>query len=291
MKLNEINIRDPFVLPYGGIYYMYGTRGADCWGECNGFDVYMSDNLRDWSEAIEVFHKPEGFWADRNYWAPEVHEYNGRFYAFVTFKSPTHVRGTQILVSDTPLGPFQIHSDGPVTPTDWECLDGTFYVDNKGVPYMVFCHEWLQVGDGKMCLIQLTPDLMGAASKPLVLFSASELQWTTCTMEDRISYVTDGPYLYQTKGLNGGKAPLLMLWSSHSKDGYAEAIAISEAGNIEGPWKHAEELLYTKDGGHGMIFQTFEGKLLLALHTPNHTLEERPIFLPLEEREQMIYVL
>ena len=55
MTIKEINIRDPFVLPYQRKYYMYGTRGVTCWGECDGFDVYVSENLIDWSGPIEAF--------------------------------------------------------------------------------------------------------------------------------------------------------------------------------------------------------------------------------------------
>ena len=32
MQLAEINLRDPFVLNHKGLYYLYGTRGATCWG-------------------------------------------------------------------------------------------------------------------------------------------------------------------------------------------------------------------------------------------------------------------
>ena len=290
MYLNEINIRDPFVLPYDNKYYMYGTRGATCWGECTGFDVYVSDDLTTWSDAIEVFHKPEGFWADRNYWAPEVHYYKGSFYAFVSFKSPTHCRGTQILISDSPTGPFRLHSDGPVTPSDWECLDGTFYVDENDQPYMVFCHEWVQVSDGEMCVIKLTPDLKARSSEPILLFRASEPHWARCAKSTVTSYVTDGPYLYKPITSHGERAPLLMLWASFSKDGYAEALAISDSGNVEGPWRHSEELLYKENGGHGMIFRSYNGQLYLALHTPNTTLLERPSFILLKERDGSIYV-
>ena len=31
VKLSDINIRDPFILPDGGRYYMYGTRGREAW--------------------------------------------------------------------------------------------------------------------------------------------------------------------------------------------------------------------------------------------------------------------
>ncbi len=277
MTLNEINIRDPFVLTYEGKYYMYGTRGATCWGECDGFDVYVSDDLVSWSNPIEAFHKPEGFWADRNYWAPEVHFYQGKFYAFVSFKSPNHCRGTQILISEVPTGPFRLHSDGPVTPRDWECLDGTFYVDAEGQPYMVFCHEWVQVQDGQMCLVKLSKDLKEAISEPLLLFTASEPYWSR-GVKNGPNYVTDGPFLYQPQD-----GTLLMLWSGFSDEGYAQAIARSESGDISGPWKHDEKLLYSKDGGHGMLFRALDGQLYLTLHTPNEKLKEHPVFIPLKE--------
>ena len=79
---------------------------------------------------------------------------------FVSFKADGVMRGTQILKAESPMGPFLVHSDGPVTPRDWSCLDSTLYVED-GVPYMVFCHEWSQPGvdDGEMCVIPLTDDL------------------------------------------------------------------------------------------------------------------------------------
>ena len=75
---------------------------------------------------------------------------------FVSFKNETECRGTQILKANSPFGPFELHSDGPVTPRDWECLDGTLWVED-GTPYMIFCHEWAQIVDGEMCA--LTPQL------------------------------------------------------------------------------------------------------------------------------------
>ena len=86
MKLSDINIRDPYVLLHEDKYYLYGTRGETCWGEGDGFDVYVSDDLENWSDAHEVFHNDGSFWANKNYWAPEVHKWNGEFYMFASFK-------------------------------------------------------------------------------------------------------------------------------------------------------------------------------------------------------------
>ena len=41
MKLEDINIRDPFVLNDGGIYYLYGTRAKDFGCHTGGFDVRL----------------------------------------------------------------------------------------------------------------------------------------------------------------------------------------------------------------------------------------------------------
>ncbi len=74
-----------------------------------------------------------------------------------------------------------------------------------------------------------------------------------------------------------------MLWSSHGADGYAIGIARSATGQITGPWVHESEPLFGKDGGHGMLFTTFDGEFMLTIHRPNHTPDERPVFLPITE--------
>ena len=201
MRTEEIHIRDPFVLVHEGKYYLYGTRGATTWGKADGFDVYVGDDLESWEGPIECFHNDGTFWATMNYWAPEVHAYRGRFYMFASFKREDVCRGTAILCADTPLGPFAPYSDGPVTPRDWECLDGTFYLAQDGTPYMVFCHEWLQVDDGEICAMPLTPDLKAAAGAPRLLFRGSDAPWRKGSINERtgnMSYVTDGPFLWRT---------------------------------------------------------------------------------------------
>jgi GH43 family beta-xylosidase len=277
----QIQIRDPFVLAVKDEkkYYLYGTTDKNVWeGKATGFDVYVSNDLDHWEGPFPAFRPEEGFWADRHYWAPEVYLYDGKYYMFASFKADGKCRGTQILVSDNPVGPFRLHSDGPVTPGDWECLDGTLYVDEAGHPWMIFCHEWLQVQDGEMCVIPLSKDLKSAAGEPVLLFHASDAPWAIGSGSDQKNYVTDGPFLH--RAANGD---LLMLWSSHGVNGYAIGIARSASGDIKGPLVQDHETLFGQDGGHGMLFTTFEGELMLAIHRPNKTPNERPLFLSITE--------
>lgn len=180
LRLSDLRIRDPYVLAdaISGTYFLYGTTDQEPWsGPGVGFDAYRSSDLEHWSGPIEVFRPPAGFWGTTQFWAPEMHRYAGRYFMFATFAGPVRRRGTQALVADRPDGPFLPWSDGPVTPDGWESLDGTLHVDPDGVPWLVFCHEWLQIGDGSIAVLRRSDELTRAVGEPIVLFHASEARW------------------------------------------------------------------------------------------------------------------
>jgi len=288
MKLSEIHIRDPYILLEGGKYYLYGTRFNGEKGmypqKSEGTDVYISEDLENFQEPIPVFRRDDSFWGTHHFWAPEVHKYKGRFYMFVTVASQTRNRGVQILVCDTPDGTFISCANDALTPCEWECLDGTLYVEDD-IPYMVFCHEWSQIGDGEMCLMQLSEDLSRAVSEPVTLFKASDPSWATGFTETCDKYVTDGPFFHKAQD---GK--LLMIWSSIADGKYVEAVSYSESG-VKGPWKHYEKLLYKEDGGHGMLFRDKSGQLLFTMHYPNTNDLERPVIVRVAEQNGTIEIL
>jgi beta-xylosidase len=298
MKTSEIQIRDPFILPVRPYYYLYGTTDANCWGgPGEGFNCFRSTDLENWEGPFPAFRPPEGFWGTMNFWAPEVHFYQGRYFMLASFKAPNRYRGTQILVAGQPEGPFQPLTDGPITPANWECLDGTLHVDKEGQPWIVFCHEWVQVHNGGMYTLPLSVDLTQPEGRPVFLFNASEANWvkpfkrslSTADAGDTIPpfpcYVTDGPFLHRN-----ADGDLLMLWSSHGIEGYAMGLAHSLSGHITGPWVQQETPLWGKDGGHGMIFRDFKGQLYMTLHTPNDTPNERAKFIPISEDGSQLVV-
>ena len=274
MKLSEINIRDPFIMKHDGRYYLYGTRTVydipSGVREGHGFDVYISTDLDEWSEAKSIFEYYDGFYGVDKFWAPEVHFYNGRFYMFATFEPEGGYLGTATLVCDTPDGTFVPNSDGPITPREWSCLDGTLYIED-GVPYMVFCHEWTQIGSGTVCALQLTDDLKSAVGEPRELWCAADAVWKH-DLKGNGSYVTDGPYLVERRG------KLISIWSSFcTGKKYCEAIARSDNGKLAGRWTVDEKLMIENDGGHGMIFEDYSGCECFVYHFPNSARLERPV--------------
>ncbi len=273
LKRQDIRIRDPFIYTdrENSCYYMYGT-GSLIDGTINTgnkFWVYKSYDLENFEGPITIFDgDEENFWADRDYWAPELHRYNGKYYLFASLKAEGRNRATQIFVSNTPDGKFAPLSDAPITPKEWMCLDGTFFIED-GVPYMVFCHEWVQVGDGEIWAVPLTDDLTSPAGEPKMLFRASDDPEVTPHGGRSGDYVTDGPFLRHEDG------KVKMIWSSFCNGRYA--VLEAEADTLFGEWRHSGSR-FAFDGGHAMIFETLDGERKLALHSPNTCDLERAEF-------------
>ena len=120
----------------------------------------------------------------------------------------------------------------------------------------------------------LREDLRAAADEPVVLFRASEPDWAD---KDAENYVTDDPFLYRASA-----GELLMLWSSSRGGVYCQAVSRSSDGTLLGQWRHDPTLLISQDGGHGMVFQTFDGQLLFTCHQPNQSPLERPRLIRLD---------
>lgn len=268
-------LRDPCILVVGDTYYAYGTSWK-CYKNTSG------DLSGPWVKVKGVVTVPED--VDTNKWAPEVHEYNGAYYMFTTYKSKTtgH-RGCTIMKSDSPEGPFVEITDGHITPKDWDAIDGTLYIDPDGQPWMVFVHEWTSTSNsiGTFTAAKLSEDFTHFVSEPFELFAANEPAWAT-------AQVTDGCWLYTTEA-----GDLLMIWSNFEPAGYTVAISRSANGRLDGEWIHEESLLYSynytskHDGGHGMIFTDLNGQMYLSIHSPNTDTDARkatPTFIPIVEK-------
>jgi beta-xylosidase len=287
LHLAEFPVHDPWILADTNTktYYLYSAAGLASPGH-TGTLYYKSADLLNWDGPYICFVCPDDSWADpaTGAWAPEVHFYKGKYYLFTTLHNPQKVlaptlpghqpqvmRSTMIAVSDSPTGPFTLtKKDAPLAPANFMTLDGTFYVDPAGHPWMVYAHEWVQKIDGTMEALPLNADLSAAAGPPIYLFKASDAPWIDSLAKpspNENHYVTDGPELWRTKD-----GHLLMLWSSYEKnsfgnDGYVETVARSKSGDIQGPWEQLP-VLVDNDSGHGMLFHSFDGQLMFVCHQP-----------------------
>ncbi len=269
VPLDSIVLSDPCILAdqKTAMYYMTGTGGK----------LWKSKDLKLWDGPYTVARTDPNSWMgpDPMIWAAELHAYKGKYYYFATFTNRDvkidtvagnviERRASHILVSDTPDGPYVPMKDEIYLPANKPTLDGTFWVDADGKPYMVYCYEWLQNLDGTMEKIELKSDLSGSIGEGKLLFRASDSPWSR--EKDNAgnvhpNRVTDGPYLFRTQ-----TGRLGMIWTSWIYTTYTQGVAYSESGTLDGPWTQEPNPITPPNYGHGMLFRTLDGKLLMSVH-------------------------
>ena len=270
VPLDSIRLSDPAILAdkASQMYYMTGTGGM----------MWRSADLRLWEGPFRVTEFEADSWMGPRpmIWAAELHQTgDGWYYYFATFTNQAvkidTVRGnvierraSQVLRADNPMGPYRAFGDATYLPADRPTLDGTFWRDTDGKPYMVFCGEWLQNWNGTMEKIELKPDLSGTVGEPRVLFRASDSPWSR-ERDDKgeITWnkVTDGPYLFRT-----ATGRLGMVWTSWVFDVYTQGVAYSESGTLDGPWTQEPDPITPPGFGHSMLFQRFDGQWMMSVH-------------------------
>jgi beta-xylosidase len=270
VPLDSIRLSDPFILADAKTktYYMTGTGGL----------LWRSKDLKRWQGPYPVAQPDPNSWMGPKpmIWAAELHSYRGKYYYFATFTNRAvkidtvqgnviERRASHVLVSNQPDGPYVPMQDATYLPAEKPTLDGTFWIDRNGKPYMVYCHEWLQNLNGTIEKIELKPDLSGSIGTGKVLFRASDSPWSREKDKDGNVHphkVTDGPYLFRTQT---GK--LGMIWTSWVYDVYTQGVAYSASGTLDGPWQQEPSPITPPNYGHGMLFRTLAGKQLMVLHS------------------------
>ncbi|MBR5395999.1 MAG: family 43 glycosylhydrolase [Bacteroidaceae bacterium] len=255
----DISLSDPFVMADAKTkkYYMTGTGGQ----------MWTSSDLEVWTGPKTVIQADGAAWmgASPQVWASEVYALDGKYYNISTFtndaitidESGHSRRAVHILSSNLPGGTYKLMSGGDATylPAEKSTLDGTLFIDTDGTRYLIYCHEWIQNDNGTVEAIRLKDDMSGTVGKPTILFRAHDATWNT-------GAVTDGPFAFRTQ-----TGRLGMLWTSWHGDRYVQGVAYSTTGSITGLWRQEALPVTPDDYGHGMLFRTFDGQLLMSIHS------------------------
>jgi arabinan endo-1,5-alpha-L-arabinosidase len=286
MRLNDIHIRDSYIYvdEETETYYLTGTAQNLEASDKLGFVMYESKDLIRWSGPISLLTSDELDYEAQDFWAPEIHYYQGSYYLFGTFGPKNEYRRTQIWKAESIDGPYSYH--GQATPEGMYALDATPF-EEDGVYWSVYCSEWIDPNnnwDGQMRAVQLKDDFSGIKMETdFLLFNGSDNpNKITTTPGPSGGHVTDGPYFHRNE-----LGELFMVWSTFTTirgiNKYSLTYAISDNGKLDGNWIQAEEPLYDANGGHGMIFETFEGELKISFHTPNTAPYEKTVIYTLDD--------
>ncbi len=119
---------DPWVVKHNGMYYY-------CWSRNNGVAVTAAESIDKITREnpSQVYVAPRGQMYSKNYWAPELHYIDGKWYIYVAADDGTNSNHKMYVlqgISQDPTKPFRFV--GQITdPTNKWAIDGTILYHNE----------------------------------------------------------------------------------------------------------------------------------------------------------------
>lgn len=246
----RLPIADPYVLFYNDKYYAYGTN-------VEGFEVYISDDLKHWKRGEKLALSPKDSWGTTWFWAPEVYyiESQKKFYMFYSVNE--HIC---VATSDSPEGPFIQDKKEPI----WneKSIDTNLFIDDDGTPYLYF----VRFTDGNVIWVaEMNPDLKSIKEETLKECVKAEEPWERVQAK-----VAEGPSILKKNGI------YYLLYSANDYKSRDYAVGYATASSPFGPWKKYDgnPILHKYKNrdmklvgtGHGAPFVTKDGGYMYIFH-------------------------
>ena len=210
---------DPMIIEHDGTYYLYSTGNKT-------LSVRTSKNLLSWTSQSEpIFSVTDTTWAVKYLWAPEVHEYNGKFYLFYCAKDKDDIFHVDIAVCDTPNGKFKPLQDKPLLAPDYSVIDVSFFEDDDGRTYLFYSKDCsTNKIDGKRVSqsygIEVSNDLMTLIGEP-VLCATPTYKWE---LKSGNTLWNEGPVVFK----RDGRYYLLYSANYYQSEHYSVGYAVSD---------------------------------------------------------------
>lgn len=275
---NITGIGDPYVLRWGGAYYLYATSAP------NGFKVWMSKDLVHWELkglAFDAAH-PANSWGVNSFWAPEVIYYRDAFYMVYTARNRQGSLKIGLAKSDDPLGPF-ITVKAPLVDRELSYIDGHIFLDGE-TPYLFYVKDCSEnVIDGvhvsQIYVQEMSEDLMELKGEP-VLVAEPDQEWEGIDKDWRWN---EGPFVLKVDGV------YYLMYSANAFNSPDYAIGYATAPSPFGPWTKAKENpilskrleIGVSGPGHNCVTLSPDGsELFIVYHThtdPNNPSGDRTV--------------
>lgn len=313
--LDPHGVRDCQVFRDGDKWFMTATvwphwPRQETFGIYNpGVVLYSSDNLTKWKFEKVLVPAPapdSRKWYQRRFWAPEVHQLGGKYYALFNASNPDHGFPGQhfgYAVADSLLGPYRVVTEAkPLANGN----DFTVFADDDGNTW-AFWNRGHEFGIGFAQIDLVTGQLL---TEPTTAITPGALDYAinpdgTPAMEPgydgRPVRKVAKYYAWDSIGIEGAyvikrQGTYYLFYSSWTR-GYE--IGYATAPKVTGPWTKAGEPFYgeqseqacQKNGlpytgnpdspfnqvGHNEIFPGPDGRLWLSCHGILKSKPEQPM--------------
>ena len=265
--LDIAHIRDPQCIKGSdGFYYMVGTpclHGSIPYarGINDGIELFRSASRSGPFESMGYVWKFDtASWLntryftvdqERNIWAPEIHEVNGKWYLlFFATKFPKNgLEGYSIFqigiaVADNPLGPYTETTDKPLVSSP----DPHLFRDDDGSVYLTYGHGYI---------VKLKPGLDGLDGPVHLMYPKNA--HNICN-EGSTLFKANGKYYF------GGAFSHQYYDKSGKWIGQTYDCALSEADHVLGPYGNRYTGL--KNAGNNSFFKDSDGKWYATIWQP-----------------------
>lgn len=247
----KLPIADPYVIYYNGRYYAYGTR-------INGFEVYISEDLKHWRRSENLALSPENSWGTRWFWAPEVYYVTSKSRFYMFYSVDEHIC---VAWATKPEGPFIQEERRPIVANE-KGIDTSLFIDDDGTPYLYY----VRFTQGNVIWVaEMNEDLKSIKTETLTRCISAEEPW------ERIQgAIVEGPSIVK-KG-----DTYYLLYSANHFENKDYAVGFATANSPKGPWKKyngnpilrrdkpaASGLVGT---GHGAPFVSTDGSYKYIYH-------------------------
>jgi beta-xylosidase len=258
---------DPAPMVRDGTLYLFSSHDQDV-GEKNNFNMKdwvlaTTTDMVNWTQHGVIASLRDFPWAakevsgwdgvDNGAWAPQAIERDGKWYLY----APVQGRGIGVLVADNPLGPYTDPLKKPLIGGNYDSIDPTVYIDDKGQAYLAW-------GNPGLWSVKLNKDMIsydtsvgenGIIRHPMTVKALGE---RTPPDEKRGTSYEEGPWLYKRKNLN---------YLFFAAGPIPEHLGYSTGPTAEGPWTYGGVVMTPQSAftNHPGVVD-FKGKTYLFYH-------------------------
>lgn len=244
---------DPSIIRMGKDYWATCTSSA--WGPL--FPLLHSTDLVNWEQTGSVLtRRPE--WATGDFWAPEISEFNGKFFVYFTARQQNGRLSVAVATADKPGGPYTDH--GPIVAQEDGSIDAAPVTDTNGVRYLVWKEDGNSRNQPSIIWAQKLNDEGTKLVGEMHELIRNEAGWE--------GGVVEGPFILRRNGW------FYLFYSGNGccGNGCTYALGVARSRSLLGPWEKnpANPILAGNETwkcpGHGSIVPDESGKYFLLYH-------------------------
>jgi GH43 family beta-xylosidase len=221
----------------------------------------MSKNLVEWEEIGPVYTATDS-WGYKDFWAPEVVEFEGKYYMYYTARwSQNDSLRIGVAISESPMGPFTDVYNHPMFDFGYAAIDANVLIDDDGQKYLYYsrdCSENVVEGrhESHIYGVKLKDDMISIEGEPTPLIKPDQ-EWEKASGNEW--RWNEGPTVFKKSGL------YYLMYSANFYADKAYSIGYATSENPMGPYiKYEKNPIISADKDWDYVSGTGHNSITLS---------------------------